>query len=356
MAAGPGRPRKNEDTEEQDLSGILKSLTPDGGWIVKIYRSKGGGMSEYLSKWEPSQVSEEAIGGKWGPGRYLIRPWSDALNKWAPAKTLILSKEVCEESGYTEEGGGMSMMEYSGYRRDEVSSKDLLAILQNSSDRQMQSFQTMMTSLTTVLAAAMSGRQQVDPIALAQLFQGKNGTAESLATMRELFGIAKELAPNNASSGDPFESLLLEAGKTILPKMFERREPRQIPAVPPSASENPLSAASVPLAAAPEQLEIQTEISEQLAFLNKLKTKALKDAVLEDVEFWAEYIVVNDDEPGPARILFLVKKFSVDQILAGLEQQDVEFKTNMHLREWFTKLHVELTEEDKNDDDGKTIG
>ncbi len=346
------RPRKavgshDEPVDDRDLSGILNALEPGGSWIVKVYRVRPGGSNQYLTKWEPQQVSEETIAAKYGPGKFFVRAWSESLNKWGGSKTIDISEEAAEEAGYDLESNKPSpyMIPHDNSQNDKM-----LAIMQQSGDKMMQMFMQnstqqmqIMSGIFTVIAAMANGGPKLDPVALAQAMQsGKGSMAESISLVKTIFDITKDFRDGGSETpSDPLTAI----ATSILPKMLEGRSLIKGSQAPPdSLARNPNDGGAAPVPEPNPKVEVESpemlQIRKIQEFVLMLKEKARQG---KDPAFWADYIEENATDPGPAAILSVLPVATFEQIIEGLalRMNDPELRADPYLS-WFRELHQML--------------
>lgn len=153
-----------------------------------------------------------------------------------------------------------------------------------------------------------------------------------LQKSRELIGLAKDLSPN------PTEENLYTVAKDVGTKLIEAIKPR--PAVLDAGGGNPVEIQRADRAPAqiPQQVAVmgmseenlQKWIETQLAFL---KEKARRN---KDPEFFVDYILDNDEEPGCNAVLIAMERGVTFEMLLSF---DSEIQSNSQLAEWFRKLY-----------------
>lgn len=314
---------------DDDLRGILKSLSPDGEWIVKIYRyQRWSSTPGWICSKAPSEVSEEALAEEFGPGKYLIRPWSESENKWGKAKTVAIDSG---EHSLTAQGSTLQAPQYDG---SAVADK-MLTMQQASTDRMMQMMQAanqQMLTLVTAIITSSAGKQ-IDPIALATLFKESNsGGGSNMAMFKDMLGLAKEMVGGGgAGESDPWLSLIT----AVVPKVLEARNPTPPPAQP--ATPAP-PAAAAPAAPGGARTEEEIVLEERKSFIELLKKKALKNAPIDE---WADYIEDNVEDEGPHFVLGITQQYPWPQVAAGLVSLDNELAAEPYLT-WFKNLYDAL--------------
>ena len=215
-----GRPTA-EQQEDRDLNGILKALDSNEGWVVKIWRLMPGGGDSWLANLPLGEVGgniEALIAERWGPGKYKVRAWSDNKQEWAPQKTVWISPQAAEDSGFE---GDAAPIVYSDAPRG--GDDRILTIMQQSSDRTMTMMMETNKLIFGMITAMVSNR--TGPDAMGMLAQ----VTETLRNMKEMSGAAADpldqlkkfaeirdlLGGNDSDSGDPGTRMLLKAMDTL---------------------------------------------------------------------------------------------------------------------------------------------
>lgn len=329
--------------DSPDLSSILKSLGSDGSWICKIYRRPRVGNDEWLCNRMPADVSEAALAEEYGPGKYMVRPWNETENKWGPGKIVNIAANA--EGVYLppaiDHGGNTAQMQMIQLQ---------MQMQQQAAERQFQLMQGFNTSMVGILTAMITAQKPQDLASIVSIVKdmqpaaAAGGVGAQLGQLRDIVGLAKELAPASGSD-DPAISLLT----AIVPKFLERGgnggpvmiRPKPNGAAKTAPIDTPAAAAPAPAVVpeTPEETEQEKEMKERMRFLKQLKEKA---AAHKDVEFWADYIDENGEEAGPAWILGVVRMYSWDVLFNGLCQLDKDLE-NEPYKSWFEKLYQALS-------------
>jgi hypothetical protein len=334
-----GRPKKRVTTtvehidveehqdQERDISGILKSLSPAGKWTIKIWRMLHAGAQEWLSERSPEEISERMLAEEYGEGRYLIRPWDQVDQKWGPSKVVHISAEadgVKREAVVIPSGNGSNNFQIELMKLQ-------MTLQQAAADRQFQMMNQFQAAMVGIITAMVGAQKPQDLASIVSIVKDMNGGGNNIAALKDIVGLAKELAPGGSSDTDPMMNMLT----MVVPKILDRGgQGAPPPAAIPAAQLAPPAAAVSAETTAP-----QPNRDERWRFLQQLKAKAQKNA---DVEFWADYIEENEDEEGPAAILAYARAYPWDQVLAGLVQVDADL-ANDPCRTWFHRLYNALT-------------
>lgn len=318
----------DEPQEERDISGILKSLSPTGKWIIKVFRMTNTGQQQWLGNRSPEEISEQMIAEQYGEGRYLVRPWDEVESKWGPSKIVHISAEadgVKPVTPFTLPNGDGSNVQLEMMKLQ-------MQMEQQASERQFTLMQQFNTSMMNILTAIIGAQKPQDLASIVSIVKDMNGSGSNISTLKDIVGLAKELAPGSSADADPMTSLFT----SMVPKLLDRGAP---PAAMPAAPLPPQHHIEIPPADASKPTAETTDA--RLQFLAQLKDKARAG---KDPEFWADYIEENAEEAGPAWILATVKRFPWDQVAAGLVQIDADLAIETY-RNWFQQLYNALTSE-----------
>ncbi len=313
------------EEDDLDLRGILANLSPDGSWIVKIFRREGG-SDNWLADLSPADITEQVIAEKWGSGRYIVRPWNDAERVWGRSKVVNISADAAGVKT-------PAALSPSSHHSDNVQLEMVklqMQLQQKSSDQMLAMFQQFNTSMMGLVTALIT--RPNDTAAIISAAKELNGGGGDIGKLRDMISLSKELSPGGG--GDDLATAFITG---VLPKLLDRGSPpAAVAAATPvhpssntSGKENPMPAAE----RAP-----QGEIDGRMRLLNELKDAARRG---KDPEFWAEYIEENDDRPECEWILTAVHTYQWPMIEQGLMGVDPEIGTEPY-KTWFEKLYQAL--------------
>jgi len=307
--------------EQVTLRGYMSTFDPSE-IEVKIFRreratSSGTASTDaWLATWPPDEVTEEAIAEKFGPGKYLIRP-ADLEGHWKPSRIINISREACESF---DSGNGASTFGVDPQISLQMKMLELQLQMQRESGERF--YQLLCAQLG---AKPAGGRDTKEIIELFSALKNISGGGNLTAQVRDVIELSKELQPapvetNGGAASSPWGVLA-----AVLPSVLARANGQ---AALPGGQVNP------------EELIMQQRIQ----FMQRLKTAA---AAGKDPQFWANYIVENEDTEEPCKwISSMVDQYDWPTLLAGLKQSDPQIGAEP-FQSWFEKLYSALTADDE---------
>jgi hypothetical protein len=340
--------RKTEATDDLVLEDVLAQIPDEGGWTVRISRvvapvNGGKEKTRFLGEWEPSQVSETALAGQWGAGKYLCRPYcggkGEGVSKTVeidPDATAIQNAEpyLAPTADHTAENTRMDAL-----------TQMQLEHMRQTADLARESSADMMKMILAMIAAD-GGRPGADLAGIAGLITAvrpADGGGGGLSAVREVIGVAKELMPENKNGGEagPWDVL-----GQLVPMAVKAAG--NLPALPPAAiasqaptadpAQNPPRIATAEEQGTPDMQEL---MKARLDFLKKLNARA---AAGQPTEMWADYIEDNAAFEEPCQWLLSVAgapDFKWPEVWATCRQALPEVEPH---EVWFRDLYAELVE------------
>jgi hypothetical protein len=323
--------RRKSDDDPTALQDILSQLSPDGGWVVKIFRREGGSDS-WLSDVSIGEISEQMIAAEYGPGKYLVRPWSESTKKFGSSRIVNISADA---AGLKLESVPISFGNSHGSSMDAVAQLQLegmrmqMALQKDSSDRVYEILLALIAkpdkggSTTGELAAIVSAMKDLRGPEREFGDQFKEMTTVIEATRALLpsgdgkesgpWGVLGQLLPEVLKArGTPETAPLLDPATIIPPVTLETNAAPQIAASPPQSQQ--YAAPPPELAGGPMQQQLMTVRTE---FLKRLKQASEGNI---DPGLIADYIEEMETIEEPcAWILHLVRDDSITwKMIPGL--------------------------------------
>lgn len=344
-------PRKTKSVEEydvlptqaeMDIEDFLDEWAPQTS-VVEIYQRKSDGSMPHQERVGTEILRTDLYGylrDKFGAGKFILQ-FKDADRKIRKCLTVDVGAGEKTMSNPTGAIGGDSHLQF---MREQMQMQQTLLTTLIASMRPPPALDigAMMTGMGAMIGALKPSAS--DPAAMlaamAATFQQLKPADDNVEKALSIISKAKDIAGNGGGDGDSWAGVVKE-GVTAVAQAFKQpnaaSNPR--PGIPPGAVPAQLNAGAPATEKTQDEL-LQEWLDVELAFLKK---KALAG---KDPEFWADYILQNEEEPGSAAILQALQRGAAFQHLIAF---DPEIGKNPVLAGWFQKfyeaLHADLHED-----------
>ncbi len=339
----PRRPAKREEdfldlptTSEMAIEDFLDEWAPQTA-VVEIYRRKDDGSLPHVKRVGIEILKVDLYGylrDKFGNGKYVLQ-FKDSGRKILKSLTVdVEGAALTLPNGNGVGNGGGTFHEQlilaliAGMRPAPAPAFDMGAIMQG------------IGTMIAALKPAPSGDPATMLAAMAATFKELKPPEDNVDKALSIISKAKELVPGG-DKDDSWPGLIKEGVAAVASALKPNGQPATParPAIPPGAE--PYRPPAVQLPATTENPPVEKTSDEllmewvtaQIGFL-KIKAKAGKD-----VDFWIDYIFENQEEPGNAAILEVMRRGATFQHLLTF---DPEIGKDPHLTAWFTKLYDAL--------------
>lgn len=335
--------------DEIDIEDFLAEWAP-GTAVVEIYQCMKDGSRPHQERVGIDILRTDLYGylrEHFGAGKYQLQ-FKDAQRRIRKTLTVDVA-------------AGKPIAPNGGTSNTAFNEQLILALIASNRPPQLPppiDMGALMTGLAAIMTALKPVAPGTDPAAMLQAVSSTFSNLKSAAgdtdnwmdKVQKLVTIARELNPGEGG-GDTWPSLIKDIGGKVLeglkpgagaqpngrPPQIVARPVTVVPTIPAGAMpvHQPVTeeqSVDVPTEDTPDMLR-EKWLRAQLAFL---KQKALAG---KDVEFWVDYILENQEEPGNQAILYAMDQGATFQHLLTF---DAEIGKNPVLAGWFQQFYESL--------------
>lgn len=318
-------------SSELDIEDFLDEWAP-GTSVVEIFELRRDGSRPHMERVAMDILKEDLYGylrEHFGPAKYMLQ-FKDAARRIRKCLNV-------DVGGQKQNLAGSIPLPQSSFMEQMV-----LAMIAAQKPAPPLDVAAMMAGIAAMVAA-LKPAPATDPAAMltamAATFQQLKPPSEGgVKQALDLIAAAKDLVPGG-STDDSWPGLIKE-GVTAVAQVFGKQtQPANgnsapVPRIPPGAQLAEAQPSVKTETASKNQDQILQEwLTAQLAFL-KTKAKAGKDP-----DFWVDYVLENEEEPGNAAILEALRRGATFQHLLNF---DPEISNNPVLAGWFQKFYEAL--------------
>lgn len=344
-------------TEEIEFDEFLEEVGPSTA-TIHILRMKPDGSKPQIGKTTMDQIREdpwEFLRSTYGGGKYCLL--------FRGGNREFRGSKVLEVEGAAITPGQAAAGAGSGISHEKLLDTMLLAMIQHFQPQpapaplDIGGLFAGMASIMTVLKPPAPNEKPQDPIQMFQtvmtMYQGMKDKNEKspLEQLRDVASVIKEFSGDKGGGEDSMWGAVasigrdvVEKGSQILGNMSGRPAVHTTgniaPFQPKTPQPNPSTPAALPATTSETVTPPQGETAAPLDNIEKwvrIQIGSLKEKAKlnKDPAFWAEYILDNEEDYGPAALLYAVRQGATLQTLVAF---DSEIGSNPQLTWWFSEV------------------
>lgn len=351
--------------DEIEFDEFLEEVGPSTA-VIHILRMKPDGSTPQIGKTTMDQIREdpwEFLRSTYGGGKFRLL-FRGGNREFRGSKVL----EVEGSAVPTGQAGASGVLSH-----EKLLDTMLLSMIQHFQPREIPppppaldigALFAGMASMMTVLKPAAPTEKPADPIqmfqTIMQMYQGMKDKNEKppLEQLRDVASVIKEFSGDKGGGEDSMWGAVASIGKDVVEKgsqiLGNMRQPApafhttgniapfqpakptaQFPTLPaalPTTTEIPNQPAPGETAAAHSAVTLSNTEKWIRVQIGSLKEKAKLN---KNPEFWAEYILDNEEDYGPAALLYAVRQGATLETLIAF---DPEIGSNPQLTWWFSEV------------------
>lgn len=307
-----------------DYAEFLEDIGADVTQVM-VWRIPRNGEAEWVDTTTVENVKDfHMLYDNYGPGKYSIR--FKGANRFKGSKTVILAERKPNQAAVAAKPDGEA--EIIRARMHEMTMAMIAA-------QKPMDLGAMMTGIAALLKPPDPAAMLTAVVAATQMMRGEaTEKTDVLSQIRDVMAVVNEVRPPS-SNEDNVYTVVKDVGERVVDALAGRAGGNGVavrPAVPPGAV--PITAKPAATPGPPAERSQEENMRAWIkAQLDSFKAKAKQE---KPVEFFVDYLFINEDEPGCKALLFAVEHGATFE---NLLEFDPEIAQNQALKAWFQALY-----------------